>query len=143
MRLMLDTGVLGKVVHPRKHLDVYDWLHRLASEHPPRYVFMVPEIADYELRRKLLHLGSSTGLKRLDALVQRLRYVPLTTATMHRAAALWAEVRRKGLATAGEEALDGDAILGAQAWEAGAHVVTDNVKHLARYTTAIAWTDVT
>lgn len=142
MRWMLDTGVLGKVVHPRKHLDVYDWLHRLASEHPPRHVFMVPEIADYELRRKLLHLGSTTGIQRLDAMVKRLRYVPLTTATMHRAAALWAEVRRNGLATAGDDALDGDAILGAQALEEGAYVVTDNVKHLSRYAPAIAWTDV-
>ena len=142
MRVMLDTGVLGKVVHPRKHADVYDWLHRLASEHPPRHVFLVPEIADYELRRKLLHIGSTAGLKRLDALVKRLRYVPLTTATMHRAAELWADVRRKGLATASEDALDGDAILGAQALGEGAHVVTDNVKHLERYAPALAWTDV-
>jgi hypothetical protein len=43
---------------------------------------VVPEIADYEVRRELLRAGKSKGVAQLDALSQLLEYLPITTAAM-------------------------------------------------------------
>lgn len=79
------------------------WLRRLL-ERGRRIV--IPEIADYEVRRELIRARKQPGIKRLDALEASLDYLPLTTAAMRRAAALWAEIRQEGLPTADSKALD-------------------------------------
>jgi predicted nucleic acid-binding protein len=104
----------------------------------------VPEIADYEVRRKLLHLGSSGGIRRLDQAKAGLVYAPLTTAVMLQAAELWAQARRAGQPTAAPDALDGDCILAAQALLAAGPgdmvtVATDNVGHLGQFVDAQPW----
>lgn len=70
-------------------------------------------------------------------------YMPLTTAVMLRAAEFWAQVRKQGLSTADPKELDVDAILAAQASQAGAVVVTENVGHLSRFVEAMNWKDIT
>ena len=60
------------------------------------HVVVIPEIADYELRRELIRASKKEGLERLDSLVDPLVYVPLTTQTMRRAAQLWARARNEG-----------------------------------------------
>ena len=99
---------------------------------------VVPEIADFEIRRELERLGNVPGLRRLDALAQVFLYAEITTPVMRRAAEFWADVRRRGLPTAGDQSLDADAILAAQAALIGgpgdtAAVATGNVSHLARF----------
>ena len=54
MRLLLDTAVLGEVCHPRKYADVRMWLARAVAHHD----LLISEVADYELRRELLRIGS-------------------------------------------------------------------------------------
>lgn len=134
MRLVLDTGVLGQICHPRKYYDVRSWFGRAAREHE----FLVSEVADYELRRELLRIGSHKGLDRLDELTRELRYLPTTTATWRAAARLWAEQRRIGRVTA--EGLDGDVLIAAQAIEELAAVVTANEKHFEGVVDALPWT---
>lgn len=78
------------------------------------------------------------GLLRLDALAFGLVYDPITTAVMRQAAAFWADVRRRGLPTAADASLDGDAILAAQAGLLGGpgdvvEIATSNVGHLGRF----------
>ena len=104
----------------------------------------VPEIADYEVRRKLLHLGSTNGLRRLDQAKAGFVYARLSTAVMLKAAELWAQARRAGIPTAGPRALDGDCILAAQALLATGPgdvltVATNNVGHLGQFVTAQPW----
>ena len=94
-----------------------------------------------ELRRELLRAEKVAGLRRLDALVEALDYLPITTAAMRQAAVFWAEARRQGRPTADDKALDGDVILAAQAvlakTEDGVAIVaTENVGHLSRFVTA-------
>jgi predicted nucleic acid-binding protein len=105
---------------------------------------IVPEIADYELRRELLRLNRVRSLALLDLLAQQLEYLPLTTAAMRKAAELWALARRQGRPTAADAALDGDVILAAQALTLGAAVViaTSNPAHLARFAPANDWRNV-
>src|SRR5687768_3697202 len=76
---------------------------------------LVPEITDYEVRRELLRGGRLASVRRLDALAGELGYIPLKTECMRDAAELWATARRAGRPTADRFALDGDAILAAQA----------------------------
>lgn len=103
---------------------------------------IIPEIADYEVRRNLLLEGLTKSVERLDRLKGALIYQPLTKEVMLRAAEMWAEARRAGMPTADAKELDGDVILAAQAEQADAIVATENVGHLARFVDARAWRDV-
>ena len=148
--VVLDTTPLGLASTRRNHPqgdNCCAWLDalRLAGVR-----VVVPEIADYEVRRELLRLNALTGLRRLEALVLGLVYDPITTAVMRQAAAFWADVRRRGLPTAADAALDGDAILAAQAALLGApgdtvEVATANPAHLGRFPgiNAREWASVT
>jgi hypothetical protein len=86
MRLVfLDTGPLGMVSNPRGKppaLRCRQWVKDLSAA---GVRVLVPEIADYEVRRELLRVGATTGLARLDLVKATLDYVPITTAVMHRA----------------------------------------------------------
>lgn len=135
MKLFLDTGVLGKVVHPRRYDDVRAWLRGVVVAHE----CLVSELCDYELRRELVRIGASRSLSRLDELGRTLRYVPITTATWRAAAELWAAARRAGRPTADPAGLDGDVLLAAQAQEQGATVVTTNPRHFDQLAPATTW----
>jgi predicted nucleic acid-binding protein len=136
VRLLLDTGVLGQICHPRKHGDVRTWLRGAVQIH----AVMISELADYELRRELLRIGATRSLIRLDELARELLYVPVTTTHWRDAAALWATARARGVVTAAPDSLDGDVLLAAQAREAGATIVTTNEKHFeALGIAALAW----
>src|SRR6185436_849594 len=106
----------------------------------------LPEIADYETRRGLLHVALRSGrsttmsLRRLDRLGHFLAYLPLTTSVMRRAALLWAEARFSGLPTG--PSLEVDRLLPAHALEISGAVVTDNVRHLGRFVTSYRWQEV-
>lgn len=142
--VFLDTGPLGLASNPKQSVEAQEcreWLQSLVNLGIEVYV---PEIADYELRRELIRAGKVNGLKRLDIVKEALRYRPISTEAMLRAADLWAEARNAGLPTAPDAALDGDAILAAQALTAGfgrgeVVVATTNVGHLARFIDARLW----
>jgi predicted nucleic acid-binding protein len=149
MRLVfLDSGPLGLLTNPRgrsKPDRCRQWVKDLAAA---GIRVFVPEIADYEVRRKLIHIGATAGIRRLDQVGATLDYAPLTTDVMVLAAELWADARRAGLPTAPPDALDGDCILAAQAqWAGGAAnpvtVATDNVAHLSRFVDAQLWESIT
>ncbi len=144
--VLLDTGPLGLVTNPRRSpqsVACAQWLQTLVA-HGIRVI--VPEIADYEVRRELLRAKKEQGLARLDALATRLEYLSLTTAAMRRAAVFWAQARQQGQPTAGDKALDGDVILAAQAMTIGVAdvvIATTNVGHLSRFAPAALWPDLT
>lgn len=144
MNLLFDTGILGQLCHPRKrkYQAVIDWAAELTTIRRHAFRVFLPEICDYELRRKLLHLiqkGQSTvkSIRRLDELAMLFEYLPLDTETMREAASLWAQARIQGVPTASDASLDADVILAAQALTIGGTVVSTNCKHLRRYTQAV------
>lgn len=149
MLLLLDSGPLGLLsnpAHTARGQEAQEWAEaRLTAGHR----FVVPEIADYEVRRELLRANKQLGLERLDQLTAGFGYLPLTTAMMRDAASLWAAARNAGLPTAHDVALDGDVILAAQARNAPTAnlaetvvVATTNATHLSRYVDAREWSDI-
>lgn len=143
--VLLDSGPLGLVTHPRaeRGREAREWMAGLVSA---GVVVVVPEVVDYERRRKMLHIGSASGVSRLDSLKETIEYAPLTTSVMLRAASLWAEAREQGLPTSPEERLDVDVILAAQTFELTeegdlATVATGNPRHLSRFVDASNWRD--
>lgn len=114
--------------------------------------FFVPEIADYELRREFVRQGNLGAVSRMDIFNAGVSgsYLPLTTPEVRQAAALWARVRNQGRTTAPPEALDGDALIAAQAdlldfaalGLSSVVVATANAGHLSVLTTAALWSDI-
>src|SRR5207244_10797914 len=74
--VVLDTGPLGMIAHPKKNPAVGAWIRNLVQDGNK---VVVPEIADYEVRRELLRAKMSKSVKRLDRLKTTLYYLPLTT----------------------------------------------------------------
>jgi len=150
MIVLLDSGPLGILSHPNSsddNLECRYWAERISDK---GYRLILPEIADYEIRRELLRADKQKGLRRLDTLKAKFQYLPLTTKTMLKAAEFWAESRKAGKPTASPDALDGDVILAAQAYliaeEVGDRipvvVATTNLNHLERFVNAKKWQDI-
>jgi predicted nucleic acid-binding protein len=143
--VLLDTGLLGLVTNPKhSHLSVEcaQWLQSLIAQNAR---VIIPEIADYEIRRELLRANKSKGLAHLDALESLLEYLPLTTIAMRQAALFWAQARQQGQPTAGDNTIDGDMILAAQAFTLGAPdavIATTNIGHLSRFASAELWQNI-
>jgi len=145
--VVLDTGVLGPLTHPKGSAEskrCLDWFTSLVDS---GVVFVLPEIADYELRREALRARRTSVAQRLDALKTLIRYEPITTAAMLEAARLWAWVRNQGQPTADPKALDGDVILAGQVAQLvplsdDIVVATTNVRHLALFGHASNWQDI-
>ena len=140
--VVLDTGPLGLLTHPRntpESVECKKWLRRLLVDEVP---VVLPEIADYELRRELIRARSSRGLKNLDDLGRVLDYLPITTQAIRQAAAFWAIARQQGRPAANDRDIDADMILAGQTVTIGTDevvVATTNVKHLERFVTARTW----
>ncbi len=96
-RIVLDTGPLGKISHPRPNREIANWLERLLREGA---IIYIPEIADYEVRRELIRAGLQESVNRLDRLKSVLNYLPINTDVMLKAAQLWAQARNRGTPTA-------------------------------------------
>ncbi|HLK58856.1 MAG TPA: PIN domain-containing protein [Chthonomonadaceae bacterium] len=146
--MVLDSGPLSLAASRRgKSADV-DACKRWIAQQPRagRRVY-VPEIADYEVRRELLRARKTASIARLDIVKRDAYYLPITTEIMLKAAALWADVRLRGLSTADPHALDGDAILAATVLSLGLAreeviVATTNVGHLTRFVEADLWSNI-
>ncbi len=116
-------------------------------------IVVIPEIADYEVRRELIRADKTEGIQSLDLFKQSLEYLPINTEIMLDASRLWAEARKRGKPATNNLALDGDMILVAQARAASrlwadestnGHtiLVTTNIKHLTHFCDARLWRDV-
>lgn len=102
---------------------------------------ILPEIADYEIRRSLVAHRSLIAIDNLDGLREVFEYLPVSTDMWRLAAELWAQARQGGYPIAADLDLDADVILAAQALSLDVPVVvaTTNVRHLSRFVPAEEW----
>lgn len=137
--LVLDATPLGKLAHSQVS-PIRDWLFDMLAS--GRRV-VLPELADYEVRRGLLHKEAVAQLRRLDELKQDLAYQPITTDIMMQAARVWADAKGRGRQFTHDHALSGDAILIAQTQALGdkrsVTVISSNARHLRPYVRAMGW----
>jgi hypothetical protein len=147
--VLLDSGPLGHACR-RPGTALADqcrlWVDALIAR---AVEVIVPEIADYEVRRELIRISASGSLRRLDDLITHggLSYQPVSTAAWRQASLFWADARQRGIPTASPDSLDADVILAACAATIGQPgdqviVATQNVGHLARYCDARLWTTI-
>jgi predicted nucleic acid-binding protein len=140
--VLLDSGPLGLVTNPNlsnEGVDCTKWLQSLLSSNVR---VIIPEIVDYEIRRELLRANKTKGLNQLDSMIALLEYLPITTTTMRQAALFRAQARRQGQPTAGDNTIDGDMILAAQAFTLGVPdvvIATTNIGHLSQFASAELW----
>ncbi|MEA5513431.1 nuclease [Nodularia sp. UHCC 0506] len=143
--IVLDTGPLGLITNPKlssQSVACTQWLQLHLSSGSR---IIIPEIADYEVRRELLRANKTKGIARLDDLAKLIEYLPITTLAMRQSALLWAKARQQGQPTAGDKTIDGDMILVAQAMTlevSDVVIATTNVGHLSRFIAAELWQNI-
>lgn len=109
--VFLDAGTISLLTNnnpqgePRR---IRKWFADLIGA---RVRIVLPEIGDYEVRRKLLHIGSTSSLDVLDWLKDVCEFLPIDSHIMLSAALLWAQHRSIGRVRTSEDRLDADAIL--------------------------------
>jgi len=140
--ILLDAGPLGLVTNPKRSSQSKECAQWLQAVIASGTRVILPEIADYEVRRELLRAKKIKGIAKLDALAGSLEYLPISTAAMRQAALFWAQARQLGQPTAGDKMLDADMILLGQAMTLGVLdvvIATTNVGHLSRFAPAQLW----
>jgi hypothetical protein len=136
--ILLDSGPLGLAAHRPSITEVQHCLAWLARLESSGAMVVVPEVADYEVRRELIRARIASGVGRLNQLKTRFFYLPISTSAMLQAATFWATVRQQGLPTASPDSLDADCVLAGMAASAfgpthSVTVATNNAVHLARF----------
>ncbi len=140
--IVLDAGPIGLVTNPKQSAQSRACIQWLQIHIRSGSRVVIPEIADYEVRRELIRANKIKGIARLDDLARVLEYQPITTVAMHQAAKFWAQARQQGQPTAGDKTIDGDMILVAQAMTLTVPdvvIATTNVGHLSRFAPAELW----
>lgn len=143
--IILDAGPLGLVTNPKLSSESVACAQWLQTQVTSGNRAIIPEISDYEVRRELLRANKTKGLARLNDLANFIEYLPLTTAAIRQAAKFWAQARQKGQPTAGDNTIDGDMILAAQAVTlevSDVVIATTNVGHLSRFAVAELWQNI-
>src|SRR5207244_4269911 len=97
--VVLDAEPVGILSNPSASAKVIRCRRWLADLLTAGRRVLVPEIADYEVRRELLRTQNANALTLLDTLHQQAEYLPLTTDAMRKAADLWAQARQLGRPT--------------------------------------------
>ena len=149
LTIFLDAGPLGLITNPKKTPDTIaaaEWIFGMESA---GHRFLVPAIADYEVRRELIRAGKTRGIARLDVFnaAEPGRFLSVTNSALLLGADLWARARNAGTATADPKELDADVLIAAQAIDFGLPmeefvIATVNVGHLSRFAPADLWTNI-
>ncbi len=134
---MLEAGIVGLLCSSPLLPNVVAriaWLEELAQAGSE---FSLSNLTDFAVRRELLRLRVPTKLRRLDDLHCLVGVISIDFHTWSKAAEFRAIARQAGQPTAAPDALDGDAILAADASTMiqpgdSATIATTNPGHLGR-----------
>ena len=125
---LLDTNLISCML--KRQTDSRRANSKLQSLLKQNALILISPIVFYELARLLYKKQAKTHLAFLEGLVARFEWIDLKRTTWILAAQFWANCRKKGTPTGdGNEGLDADALIAAQAEEYNAVVVTNNIRH--------------
>ena len=121
LTIFLDSGPLSILTNPKRPPETVAALYWAVDMMVAGHRFLVPAVADYEVRRELERAGRANGLASLDAWNSAYpdRYLPLSDSALRLGAKLWARARNAGMSTADPKELDGDVLIAAQAIDFG------------------------
>lgn len=149
LTVFLDSGPLGFLSHPAPSPQAASCQMWAVNMMIAGHRFIVPAIADFEVRRELERSNKVTGLSALDAWNAAYpdRYLPLSDSALKLGASLWARARNMGRTTADPKELDADVLMAAQALDLRLPdseyvIATSNVGHLSLFARAELWTDI-
>lgn len=157
MIVVLDTNILGVLATPNdsesleregESREVYyctEWLYRLLSKGAQ---VVIPNICDYEIRRELIRISSSS-VEELNNLRESLDCYEVTFDVLEEAAEIWAESRKISQPNTQKENIDVDCIVAAccrvlERENSGRVVIlaTKNIKDFQRTTNCALWQDI-
>jgi predicted nucleic acid-binding protein len=148
MLVLLDTTLLSIATHPKASdsKPILEWLYDLVAEDVD---ILIPEIADYELRRELIRAKQINSIRRLEQFERDFGYLTLNTDALRIACKFWADLRNAGKPGASDADLDGDVILAAQAFLqqqkllSRVAIASENLKHFKHLPVeAKKWSDI-
>ena len=149
MTVFLDAGPLGILTNPKLPDETLRALQWVLDMEAAGHRFLVPAVADYEVRRELIRAGKANGIAALNAFntAQPGRFISMTDSALLLGANLWAQARNAGTPTAHPRDLDGDVLIAAQALDTGlplAEIViaTVNVSHISLFAPAAFWSNI-
>jgi predicted nucleic acid-binding protein len=149
MIVFLDSGPLALLTNPKTPPQTLAILMWASTMHRAGHRFIVPAIADYEVRRELERSGKVASLALLDSWnnADPQRFLPVTSSSLKLAAKLWAQARNAGTPTADPKELDGDVLIAVQALDMGFPtsdfvIATVNVGHISRFVPAAEWRNI-
>ena len=149
LTVFLDTGPLGLITKPKRTPDAIEAAQWAIDMMFAGHRFVVPAIADYELRRELERSGKTASIAVLDAWNGAYpdRYLPLSDSALRLASKLWAQARNAGTPTSDPKELDGDVLIAAQALDFGLPIseiviATVNVSHISLFAPAELWSNI-
>jgi predicted nucleic acid-binding protein len=133
LTVFLDSGPLGLLTNPKNPPATIAAITWVVTMRQAGHQFIVPAIADYEVRRELERAGKTAGLAELDT--WHGQYLPLSDSALRLGAKLWAQARNAGYTTAYPKELNGDVLIAAQA--------LDLNLPKSEFVPAKLWTDIT
>ena len=149
MVVFLDAGPLSLITNPKKTpvtLAVAQWVIAMLAA---RHRFIVPAIADYEVRRELIRAGRFHSITQLDAFNAAVpgRFLSVTDNALFLAAQFWVQSRNSGTTTADPKELNADVLIAAQVIDtrisrADSVIATTNPGHLSLFAPADLWSNI-
>lgn len=142
-KYLLDSNIISKLIHPKhpNNKDIGEWFISFVNKNGQE--IYLSQIVAYEIRRgllvKKLKDSACKSLERYEQFANHLTFLPINTRTFRIAEKLWAEARINGYPTAGDNSLDCDVLIAAQAIEISASIITENIKHLKNYVPTHHW----
>jgi predicted nucleic acid-binding protein len=143
--VFLDSGPLGLLTNPKNSPTTTVAIAWVVTMRQAGHKFIVPAIADYEIRRELERAGKTAGLAELDSWDGQ--YLPLSDSALRLGAKLWAQARNAGYTTADPKELNGDVLIAAQALDLNLPrtefiIATTNIGHLSQFVPADLWSNI-
>src|SRR5436305_556454 len=99
--IFLDSGPLSVLTNPKLPPETVRIIAWAIAMRKSGHKFVVPAVADYEVRRELERAGKVASIAALDAWNSAAadRYLPLTDSALRLGSKLWARSRKAGTST--------------------------------------------
>ena len=147
--IFLDSGPLSLITNPKKTLDTLAVAQWVIAMRAAGHRFIVPAIADYEVRRELIRAVKPRSVAQLDAFnaAEPGRFLSVTDNALLLAAQFWAHSRNTGTTVADPKELNADVLIAAQAIDTGIAstdfvIATTNLGHLSLFAPADLWSHI-